>query len=59
VDASDDSSDSDDESEEDVEAARLLRFRLRFLAGAFAAAGGIVKVDEHQSSEKFCDLRKP
>jgi hypothetical protein len=54
--SSEDSSDSDDESDEDVEAARLLRFRLRFLAGAFATAGGIVKVDEQR---KFCSVRKP
>jgi hypothetical protein len=45
-------SDSDpedvEEAEEDDEAARLFRFRLRFLAGAFAAAtrGIVVDVDE-------------
>ena len=44
------SSDSDpddvDDAEEDDDAARLFRFRLRFLAGAFATAGGIVEVDK-------------
>jgi hypothetical protein len=41
VSSSDSDPDDDDELEEDVEAARLFRFRLRFLAGAFATAGDI------------------